>query len=84
MTGACVLNFVDARLRLSTAIVSGEIETHFDVMGMFEDESTGAGKRRRIDILKGRDGQTGEFFVNLDWTGMNFHEWGTEPANAWS
>lgn len=47
------------------------------VLGLFEDENTETVIRRRINILKGRNGETGGFFVNWDFDHMNFEEWST-------
>lgn len=44
------------------------------VMGLFEAESIETEKYRTIEILKGRNGETGEFKINWDFNGMNFTE----------
>lgn len=44
------------------------------VLGLFEHESVETEKRRRIDVIKGRNGETGEFLINWDFVGMDFAE----------
>lgn len=44
------------------------------VLGLFQHESVETLKSRRIDILKGRYGETGHFVVNWDFHNMNFDE----------
>lgn len=45
------------------------------VAGMSEDESVETIKRRRVDILKGRNGETGSFYANWNFKSMDFSEW---------
>lgn len=44
------------------------------VLGMFEEESVSTLKRRRVDVLKGRNGETGKFLINWDFYNMDFSE----------
>lgn len=44
------------------------------VLGLFEEDSVETLKRRRIDILKGRNGETGKFIINWDFNQMDFSE----------
>lgn len=44
------------------------------VLGLFEHESVETEKRRRIDVIKGRNGEVGEFLIRWDFVGMNFCE----------
>ena len=44
------------------------------VLGVFEEEAVDALPRRRIDILKGRNGEIGSFLTYWDWTAMSFGE----------
>lgn len=44
-------------------------------LGLFEDESVETMVRRRVEIMKGRNGETGEFYLNWDFYGMNFNEY---------
>lgn len=44
------------------------------VLGLFEDETIETMIKRKVEILKGRDGQTGGFSINWDWQFMNFDE----------
>jgi replicative DNA helicase len=44
------------------------------VLGLFEEESPATVKQRRIEILKGRNGETGHFFTRWDWMRMDFDE----------
>lgn len=44
------------------------------VLGLFEDESVETIKQRKIDILKGRNGETGEFRTNWRFDTMDFSE----------
>jgi replicative DNA helicase len=45
------------------------------VLGFFAPDSVETHKKRQVDILKGRHGEVGSFFVNWDFTGMNFGEY---------
>jgi replicative DNA helicase len=49
------------------------------VLGLFEEESPATVKQRRIEILKGRNGETGHFFTRWDWMRMRFDEVLEEP-----
>ena len=44
------------------------------VLGMFEEEGTETSMKRRVDILKGRSGESGMFFLNWDFVKMDFSE----------
>jgi replicative DNA helicase len=45
------------------------------MFGLFEmDTSVAAMKRRRVSILKGRNGEAGSFYINWDFYNMNFEE----------
>lgn len=44
------------------------------VLGLFEHEGIEQQKRRRVDVIKGRNGETGEFLINWDFVGMEFNE----------
>jgi hypothetical protein len=44
------------------------------VMGVFEEETVETLKQRRVKILKGRNGETGEFVSNWDFMKMDFSE----------
>lgn len=44
------------------------------VMGLFETESIETEKCRTVEILKGRNGETGSFKINWDFHGMDFSE----------
>lgn len=44
------------------------------VLGLLEDESVETIKRRKITIMKGRNGETGSFYINWDFVNMDFSE----------
>ena len=44
------------------------------VMGLFEEENVETLKRRRVKILKGRSGETGEFLTQWNFDKMDFSE----------
>lgn len=44
------------------------------VMGLFQEESPENLVRRRVDILKGREGEEGEFYIDWDFRSMRFGE----------
>lgn len=44
------------------------------VLGLLEAESVETVHRRKINILKGRNGEVGHFYINWDFTNMNFSE----------
>ncbi len=44
------------------------------VLGLFEDESVETINRRRVDIMKGRSGEIGMFYMNWDFNTMDFSE----------
>lgn len=52
------------------------------VMGLFEDDSPETLVRRKVEILKGRNGETGQFYINWDFMKMDFHEWSEEEETA--
>lgn len=43
-------------------------------LGLFEDETVETQVRRKVDIMKGRNGETGDFLIHWDFLGMNFSE----------
>lgn len=44
------------------------------VLGLLEDDGVEQATRRRIDILKGRNGERGDFHINWDFIRMDFSE----------
>jgi len=44
------------------------------VLGIFEDDNVSTVKRRRIDVLKGRSGETGSFVAHWNFDQMDFSE----------
>lgn len=44
------------------------------VLGLFEEESVATVKQRRVEILKGRHGETGAFTTNWDFDKMDFSQ----------
>jgi len=44
------------------------------VLGLFEEESIETEIRRKVDILKGRQGEKGSFLINWNFTKMDFSE----------
>lgn len=44
------------------------------VLGMFEEESVSTIKQRRLEVLKGRNGEVGSFITQWDFEHMNFDE----------
>lgn len=44
------------------------------VLGLFEEESVSTLKQRKVEILKGRNGETGSFVTHWDFKNMNFDE----------
>ena len=44
------------------------------VLGIFEEEAIDTVKQRRVRVLKGRAGETGEFLANWDFVKMDFSE----------
>jgi len=44
------------------------------VLGMFEEESVETMQRRRVEIMKGRSGEVGKFFVKWDFENADFSE----------
>jgi len=44
------------------------------VMGLLEEESVETVQKRRLDILKGREGETGDFSINWNFNYMDFSE----------
>lgn len=44
------------------------------VLGLFEEESIETLIRRRVEVLKGRHGETGSFLINWDFINMDFSE----------
>lgn len=43
-------------------------------LGLFEPETLETQMRRKVEVLKGRNGESGEFLINWDFRGMNFDE----------
>jgi DnaB-like helicase C terminal domain len=54
------------------------------VLGLFEGDSPETVKQRRIEILKGRNGEVGGFITRWDWVGMHFEEVLDEPIETLS
>lgn len=52
------------------------------VLGLLEDESVETIQRRKITVMKGRDGHTGEFLVNWDFQGMDFRQYFEPDING--
>lgn len=52
------------------------------VLGLFEDDNPETLVRRKVEILKGRNGETGQFYINWEFTKMDFHEWSPEEESA--
>jgi replicative DNA helicase len=48
-------------------------------LGMTQEKTPETTHRRQIDILKGRNGESGNFYINWNWTTMNFDEY-IEPT----
>jgi len=44
------------------------------VLGLFEEESVETLKQRKVEILKGRSGEVGQFHTKWDWQSMDFSE----------
>ena len=44
------------------------------MLGLFEEENVETLKQRRVKILKGRNGETGEFHDHWDFDVMDFSE----------
>lgn len=49
------------------------------VLGLFESDNVETIRRRLVRVLKGREGATGQFYVNWDFQNMDFSEY-TEEA----
>jgi replicative DNA helicase len=45
------------------------------VLGLFEHESVGTLLRRKVDVLKGRNGEVGSFVTRWNFNQMDFSEW---------
>jgi replicative DNA helicase len=45
------------------------------VLGLLEEDSVESTVRKRVDVLKGRGGEQGEFYVNWDFKNMDFSQW---------
>jgi hypothetical protein len=50
------------------------------VLGLFEGETIESVKRKRVDMLKGRGGEEGEFYTHWDFKKMNFAQWDYKGA----
>lgn len=48
------------------------------VLGLFEEDSVETMKARRVEVIKGRNGETGSFKINWNFLAMDFSEIGTE------
>ncbi len=59
--------------------VIGEISSV--VLAMFEPETLETLRRRRIEVLKGRSGEVGRFYVRWEFTTMNFSEIGEKEVD---
>jgi replicative DNA helicase len=44
------------------------------VLGLFEDDTVATTKQRKVEVLKGRNGETGSFVTNWNFDNMNFSE----------
>lgn len=44
------------------------------VLGLLDEDNLSIEKRRRIDTLKGREGETGDWLINWDFNRMDFEE----------
>lgn len=44
------------------------------VLGMFQEEGVETMMQRQIRVMKGRNGEVGQFSIGWDFTGMNFHQ----------
>jgi len=65
----------DAKVGLEHIGYSDEIgQLSSIVLGLFQDDTVETKERRKIDILKGRFGETGEFYTNWDFKNMDFSE----------
>lgn len=61
--GLADIGYTDAIAQLSSV-----------VLGLFEDDNVETLYKRKIEILKGRSGETGQFYVRWDFARMNFNE----------
>lgn len=52
------------------------------MVGLLEDETVETELQRRVAILKGRNGETGDFLINWNFEGMDFSEVNEEEAKA--
>lgn len=52
------------------------------VLGLLEDDGVETIERRRVDILKGRSGETGFFYSKWDFVTMDFSEWDEEKLEG--
>lgn len=52
------------------------------VFGLMQEDSVETQKEREVEILKGRNGETGRFKINWDFQGMNFTEKTQEDEDA--
>ncbi|MEG1728741.1 MAG: DnaB-like helicase C-terminal domain-containing protein [Bacteroidaceae bacterium] len=52
------------------------------VLGLMQQKSVETLNSRTIDILKGRDGETGKFKIHWDFINMNFSEYNEEKENG--
>jgi len=52
------------------------------VLGMFEAEGVETIRRRRVNVMKGREGEVGEFYIRWDFSNMNYEEVSINEVNA--
>jgi replicative DNA helicase len=48
------------------------------VLGLFQGDTPETIRKRKINVLKGRNGEVGQFYVNWDFVNMDFDEVGEE------
>jgi len=51
-------------------------------LGMFQEEGIETKKRRRVDVMKGRSGETGSFYINWNFVTMDFSELVEEDSST--
>lgn len=52
------------------------------VLGLMQEEGVETIQSRLVEVLKGRNGETGQFRINWDFTTMNFDEVSEKPQQA--
>lgn len=50
------------------------------VLGLFEPENVSTQRRRAVRVLKGREGEEGEFTIHWNWRRMDFSQFETDAA----